>query len=151
MIVIRNRQRTIIIDVEMLMRDAQNILRYVQYEDYDLSIVITNDRTMRTYNRTFRQKDKTTDILSFPFYPYLKPGERIDPQFAEEKILGDLIISAPAVVRDAHAAGVELQERLRELLVHGILHLLGYDHIDDADYAIMHAEEQCILQKLMHK
>jgi len=148
MIFIRNRQRTVPIDRGFIQKNATEIVNILKYEGYDLSIVITNDRTMRTYNRTFRQKDKTTDILSFPFYSNIQPGKRIISRSDDEKILGDLIISAPAVVRDAAAEGISFDERMQILLVHGILHLLGYDHITDGDYKIMHARELRILRYL---
>lgn len=148
MILIKNNQRSIKVDVEQLQRDAQRILTALKYDDYDLSIVLTSDATMRVYNRDFRQKDKTTDILSFPFHPELKPGQRIKPTSEEEKNLGDLIIAPKYVFNDLERWGQTFEQRMRVLLVHGICHLLGYDHEKDEDYKVMHRKEKSLLKIL---
>lgn len=148
MITIYNRQRKVFVDIARMEADAECILDRLGYNDFELSIVITNDATIRRYNKTYRSFDKPTDILSFPFYTELRAGERIVPVSEEERILGDLIISAPYVVRDAERYGVSFEERMRVLLVHGIFHLLGYDHITDADYEEMHAQEEEMLAYL---
>jgi probable rRNA maturation factor len=147
-ITIRNTQRKIALNVQALACDAQFILDTLNYHDYDLGIWITNNKTIREYNRDYRHKDKPTDILSFPYYPDLKPGERIKPLSSEDKNLGDLIISAEYVARDAARYNISFHDRLRLLLVHGICHLLGYDHIEDADYRRMRAKEAFLLKKL---
>jgi probable rRNA maturation factor len=148
MILIKNTQRKVPLDVERLHKEAQAVLDILGYHDYDLGIWITTNRTIRAYNRTYRFKDKPTDILSFPYYPDLKPGERIRPTSDEEKNLGDIIISAEYVLQEAKKYGVTLDDRLRVLLVHGICHLLGYDHISDDDYRQMQAKETFILNTL---
>lgn len=147
MIYIRNTQRKIIVDTEKLMRDAQKMLDLLRYSEYDLSILITTNKTIRAYNKTYRHKDKPTDILSFPYHPSLRAGARIKPVFEEDKNLGDLILSAEYIVVAAQEYGVSFEERLHILLVHGICHLLGYDHITDADYRRMRAKESWLLRK----
>ncbi len=76
---------------------------------------------MRTLNRTYRKKDRTTDVLSFPFR---------EGAFASlhAHVLGDIVISLPMAARQAKAAGEPLRREIDRLLVHGLLHLLGYDH-----------------------
>ncbi|HVW99382.1 MAG TPA: rRNA maturation RNase YbeY [Candidatus Babeliaceae bacterium] len=148
MILIRNTQRTISINKELISQQAQQILNILNYSDFDLGIWITNDKTIRFYNREYRHKDKATDILSFPYYPELQAGKQIKAKTQEEKNLGDLIISAPYVLNEAQKLGVSLEDRLKILLVHGVCHLLGYDHIEDADYRRMRAKEAYIIKKL---
>ena len=148
MINIKNTQRKINIDIESLRKDAQTVLNALKYKDFDLGIWITNDKTIRTYNKTYRNKDKATDILSFSNYPELKVGERIKVTTEDDKNLGDLIISAEYVVVDAQKLGVSFEDRIKRLLVHGICHLLGYDHIKDADYIIMYKKEMSLLKKI---
>lgn len=148
MIIIRNRQRTVAVDVQHLQRDAERLLELLGYTGFDLTILITNDATMRRYNRTYRAVDAPTDILSFPFYTELKAGDRINARDEEERILGDLLISAPYVVRAAQQAGIPFAARMRILLVHGVCHLLGYDHIADEEYVRMHAQESLLLAHL---
>lgn len=149
MITLRNTQRTVFVDTKVLKEDAQAILRILKYKDFDLGIWITNDRTIRHYNKLYRGKDKPTDILSFSYWPNLKPGQRIKATTSEDKNIGDLIISAPYVAERLSSYGMSLQERLRVLLIHGICHLLGYDHENDADYRRMRAKEAAILKRLV--
>lgn len=148
MITIRNTQRKVAIDLVKLQGDAECILNKLRYANYDLGILIVNDAAMRAYNKQYRDKDKPTDILSFPYHTDLQPGQRIKPSSPDDKNLGDIIIDAPYVVREAQELGVGLDDRLRVLLVHGIYHLLGYDHMTDAEYALMHKKEKAMLKYL---
>lgn len=148
MITIKNTQRTVPMDRAFIIETAQKILDTVHYADFDLGIWITNNKTIRTYNRNFRHKDKATDILSFPYHPTLIAGKRIRVKHEEDRNVGDLIISAEYVVKEAEKYKVSLEDRMRVLLVHGVCHLLGYDHIEDHDYRRMRAKEAYILKKL---
>lgn len=145
---IRNAQQLIPIDEQKIVNHAAKILELLDYADYDLGILLCDDETMRTYNKKYRNKDNVTDVLSFPYHPALKPGERICPQTPDDKNLGDLIIAPTHVKKDAEALGVTLEKRLQVLLVHGICHLLGYDHIKDEDYEIMKQQEEYLLHEL---
>jgi probable rRNA maturation factor len=83
----------------------------------DLSIAIVSDRRMRALNRQFRGKDAVTDVLSFPS--------------DERGFLGDIVIAAGVSTRQAKAAGHTIQTEVRVLALHGLLHLIGYDHESD--------------------
>src|SRR5579872_2419579 len=148
MITVKNSQRTFKINVNDLKKDAQTILDALDYHDFDLGIWLTTNKTIQKYNRDYRGKDKPTDILSFSFYPNLKAGERIEACCDEDKNLGDLIISLEYVKRDAQKLGVTFEQRMKRLLVHGICHLLGYDHEKDADYKVMLKKEMGLLKKI---
>lgn len=148
MITIKNSQRKILIDAQQLKKDAQTLLDALRYCDFDLGIWLTSDATIRKYNKAYRNKDKVTDILSFPFYPQLKAGERIKAKNEEDKNLGDLIIAPHYVQKDLPRWGQTFEQRMRVLLVHGICHLLGYDHETDEEYAVMHRKELDLLKKL---
>jgi probable rRNA maturation factor len=90
----------------------------------DVTIVLAGDATLRRLNRTFRKKDKTTDVLSFP------SGRDGHPDGSRP--LGEIVISVPQAGRQAKAAGHARAIELRVLVIHGYLHLLGYDHeVDD--------------------
>ena len=93
MITIKNTQRTIPIDQLYITEVAQIILEELGYKDFDLGIWFTTNATIRTYNRTYRHKDKATDILSFAYHTDLKAGQKIKVKDADDKNLGDLIIS----------------------------------------------------------
>ena len=91
----------------------------------DVSVAIVSDRRMRALNRQFRGKDKVTDVLSFPSDPAtsLRAGER--------GFMGDIVIASGVAKRQAKAAGHSAQTEIRVLALHGLLHLLGYDHEHD--------------------
>ncbi|MGC2310812.1 MAG: rRNA maturation RNase YbeY [Candidatus Babeliaceae bacterium] len=148
MITLKNRQRKIKIDTARIIKEVQHILEILKYADFDIGIWITTNKTIRFYNKTYRHKDKPTDVLSFPYYPELKAGERIKPHCDDDKNLGDLILSAEYIVQEAKKHKVTFEARLCLLLVHGICHLLGYDHIQDADFRRMRTKEAFILKKL---
>lgn len=148
MILIKNTQRSIFVDVKKLQNDIEKILHSLGYDDFDIGIWLTTNKTIHKYNRDYRHKDKPTDILSFSFYPGLKPGERISAKNSEDKNLGDLIISVEYVQKAAKEFQQTLEQRLQILLVHGICHLLGYDHERDEDYKVMQKKENFLLKKL---
>lgn len=148
MIHIKNSQRKIHIDADQIEKDLHTILEALNYKDFDISVLVTTNKTIRAYNRDFRHKDKATDILSFPYHPELLAGKRIKVKEEEDKNLGDLIISAEYVIKDAAELKVTFEARMKKLLVHGVCHLLGYDHIIDADWRRMRAKEGFLLAKL---
>jgi probable rRNA maturation factor len=147
MVSIRNTQRTVKINLKSLEQQAQKMLATLGYADFDLGIWITTNPTIRHYNKTYRNKDKPTDILSFPFHPTLKPGQKIKPKNPEDKNLGDLIISAQFVKKDAPIRwNRSFEEQLTVLLAHGIAHLLGYDHETDQEFAVMQKVEKKLIR-----
>ena len=91
------------------------------FTDSELSVTIVGDRTIRRLNREYRGIDRPTNVLSFSMTEGDFPG--LNPQ-----LLGDVVISSDTVVREAHEEGISFSEKLGFLLVHGILHLAGYDH-----------------------
>ena len=105
----------------------------------DLSVALISDRRMRVLNRQFRGKDAVTDVLSFPADPStpLRAGTR--------GFLGDIVIAAGVAKRQARAAGHRIQTEIRVLALHGLLHLLGYDH--DADDGKMARAEARLRKK----
>jgi rRNA maturation RNase YbeY len=148
MILVRNTQRTIPVDTKKLKGDTEKILDALNYKDFDIGIWLCSNKTIQDYNKRYRNKDKPTDILSFPYHPELKAGERIKPETEEDKNLGDIIIAPAYVTKEAEKLGVTFEKRMKVLLVHGICHLLGYDHIKDEDYKVMHRKELALLKKL---
>jgi len=147
MITLLNNQK-IPVNKEQLKKDAQRILAYLDYPDFDLGIMLADNTTIHEYNKKYRNKDKPTDILSFPFHDKLKAGERIIAQTDAEKNLGDIIISPEYVQEDLPRWNQSFDKRMRTLLVHGICHLLGYDHIKDEDYEVMQKKEEELLKQL---
>lgn len=99
----------------------KGILRRVRVSGLDLDLTFVGDARIRTLNRSFRQKDKATDVLSFPLQD--KKRARKGDCF-----LGDVVISVPTARRQAKEQGRPLLDELLFLIIHGTLHLLGYDH-----------------------
>jgi rRNA maturation RNase YbeY len=147
MVVVENTQDTIDIDVEKLTADAQNILEQLNYGDYELNIWLADNDTIQEHNRDFRNKDEATDILSFPFHN-LKAGERIKPLTADDKHLGDLIISLEFV---HEKYPTNFYARMQKLLCHGICHLLGHDHDTEETDKEMLALEEKLLDNLLKR
>lgn len=149
MILLQNKQRKIQVDIKALERTASLMLTVLNYQDFDLGIMLTTNTTIQKYNRNFRNKDKPTDILSFPYHPTLQAGKRIKITHDEDKNLGDIIISLEYTKKNAEEVwGQTLEERLPILLAHGIAHLLGHDHMTDEEYKKMHRLELKLLKTL---
>ena len=148
MIIIKNTQRTMTFNTTQFKKNAQHILRVLGYGNFDLSIWLTTNTTIRKYNKQYRNKDKATDILSFPYHNTLKAGDTIVAGTKDDKNMGDIIISLEYVQKDAPRWGHSFAQRMDVLLVHGICHLLGYNHIQDADYVLMKAKEKVLLKEI---
>ena len=110
-------------------------------EPPEVSLVFTDDASIREINAEWRQQDKPTNVLSFPAFP-VTPGEKPGP------MLGDIVIARETVEREAVDLGKSFEEHLTHLLVHGFLHLLGYDHMETEEAEEMEALETRILASL---
>lgn len=148
MITIKNRVKKIKIDSKAIESGVKKMLSLDGYKDFDIGILFTTNKTMQKFNNTYRKKDKPTDILSFPYHYTLKAGQKVVVHEQEDKNLGDLIISLEYAKMDAEAKGYSFSEYLFILIAHGIAHLLGYDHITDAQYAKMRKKERALLDTL---
>ena len=145
MILIQNRVRAISFDVAAFEKKAATVLEYLNYKDFDLNILITTNKTVKKYNREYRNKDKATDIISFPYHPDLKAGQKIKVKTDDDRAIGDILIALEYVYKNRHNLEGTFIERMDRMLVHGIFHCLGYDHIEDKDYKVMYALEKKLL------
>lgn len=148
MIKIKNTQRSVKLDLKKIKQDAQIVLDALDYSDFDLGIWFTSNKTIRSYNKQYRNKDKATDVLSFPYHDTLKAGERIKVKSEDDKNLGDLILAPQYIIDDLLQWNDTFEHHMQRLLVHGVCHLLGYDHIKDEDYKVMKRKENTLLKKL---
>lgn len=106
----------------------------------DMTIVLTDDRQLHELNLDYLGVDAPTDVLSFP------AGE-VDPE-TEELYLGDIAISMPRAAQQAQTGGHPVEAEAQLLVVHGTLHLLGYDHSTEEEKAVMWSEQARVLEKL---
>lgn len=119
--ILKSRQSRYKVPLRKIRCLLKAILKAIQIPDLDLDVTFVDDLAIRKLNQKFRKKNKPTDVLSFPLY---EAGEaRRGGVF-----LGDIVLSVPTVVRQAREHGQTLIEELSFLLIHGVLHLLGYDH-----------------------
>ncbi|QFI64914.1 Metal-dependent hydrolase YbeY, involved in rRNA and/or ribosome maturation and assembly [Sinorhizobium alkalisoli] len=107
----------------------------------ELSLVFTDDASIRAINAEWRNQDKPTNVLSFPAFA-VTPGQMPGP------MLGDIVIAHETLKREAAELGKPFEEHLTHLLVHGFLHLFGYDHIEDGEAEKMEGLETRILARL---
>lgn len=110
-------------------------------EPPELSLVFTDDASIREINAEWRGQDKPTNVLSFPAFP-VTPGRMPGP------MLGDIVVAFETLRREAAEMGKPFEEHLTHLLVHGFLHLFGYDHIEDDEAEKMEGLETRILARL---
>jgi probable rRNA maturation factor len=123
-ILIRNQQRHRPLDKAKISKAALNILSLLDQSRYfgtELSILFVGDRKMQQLNTEYRGLRKSTDVLSFEAQIPVKSGE-------VSNILGDIVISVPRAESQADAYGADFYDEISRLLIHGTLHLLGYDH-----------------------
>lgn len=157
MITIQNKQRRYPQDTVALQKVAKKLLSEVHYPDFDIAVLFVSQKTMHKYNKEYRNKDSATDVLSFPFYPHLKPRQRIKAKTPDDLNLGDIIICPEYVFKQLSDAydwddksekekRALLDKRIVVLIVHGLCHLLGYEHETAAQYKSMRRKEKRLLQ-----
>lgn len=110
-----------------------------------LTILLADDARVQELNAQFRGKDKPTNVLSFPNHASL---ESLKESLPDDGYLGDIILAYETVAGEAQEQGKKLIDHLCHLVVHGSLHLLGYDHMDEGDAEVMESLEARILGEL---
>ena len=117
--------------------------------EVDVYITLTNNEEIHKINKEYRDVDRPTDVLSFPMYERDEiAGLKNDTDDEIEKILGDIIVSIEKVREQAEEYGHSFERELAYLVTHGMLHLLGYDHMIEEEKAVMRKREEEILETL---
>ncbi|MFZ5648668.1 MAG: rRNA maturation RNase YbeY [Bacillota bacterium] len=146
-VLISNLQEEVPFDGDLEELVEKVVLTVLEQEGYrdgaEVSLVITDDEYIKELNGKYRGIDSPTDVLSFAQHE----GEPM-PDTGEEDLLGDVVISLPAAVRQGEEYGHGLRRELAYLAAHGVLHLLGYDHCDPEDTAVMREKEEAALKAL---
>jgi len=141
-ICIHNRQRAVAIHTAAVKKQVLQIMAYLGCPEQELSVVFGSDRLLQELNRTYRHKNRPTNVLAFP-QSSTYAGEPVSA------MLGDVLVSLPTAAREARDLNQALEERVVYLLLHGILHLLGYEHEGSAaQRRRMEAREQEVLAHL---
>ena len=114
-----------------------------------ITITLTNPETIQKINQEYRKIDKATDVLSFPMFEKDELDKKIEQKdFVYEDILGDIVISIEKVEEQAKEYGHSFEREFSYMVVHGFYHLMGYDHIQEADKIKMRPKEEKILADL---
>ncbi|WP_373088023.1 rRNA maturation RNase YbeY [Sneathiella sp.] len=114
----------------------------------EISLVLTDDAGIQDLNREYRDTDKPTNVLSFPDTSLDAAELAAAAAMTEPLMLGDIVMARETLQREAAAQGKSLADHMAHLLVHGVLHLVGYDHIDDNEAQIMERLEIAVLHDL---
>ncbi|MBC5799728.1 MAG: rRNA maturation RNase YbeY [Candidatus Eremiobacteraeota bacterium] len=143
MIYVRNTTRKHALPLRRIERMTRALLAATGHPQASLSLSFVGDAAMRRLNREHRGYDCSTDVLSFPLYePFAVPAKALDRE--AELLLGDIIISVDVAARQAHAYEATLEAEITRLLVHGVAHLLGYDHEEPRERARMRQKERTL-------
>ena len=129
---ISDDQKERFVDCELLEIQGRNILFFLGCGNEELSVLLTDDKKIRELNKKYRGQDRATDVLSFP----QNEGEENEQDY---HLMGDVVISTVTAKRQASQHGLSLEEEIVLLLIHGILHLLGFNH--------ERSEEACHMKK----
>ncbi|MBL4630948.1 MAG: rRNA maturation RNase YbeY [Paraglaciecola sp.] len=131
------------------------LLSYQQMDNKEITVRIVNHGEIKQLNQQYRGKDKTTNVLSFPFEmpeftlpEGMENVEGVDIDDSMSNFLGDIVICAQVIKQESTEQNKQLRHHWAHILIHGTLHLLGYDHIDEQDAEEMENIEITVLQQL---
>ena len=139
-----------------LIMDAVMEMEHCPYET-TVNLLITDNAGIREYNKNYRNLDQETDVLSFPNIPFEHAGDFVPVELNEmdcfdpesgELILGDIILSVNRVLSQAQEYGHSVLREFAFLTTHSMLHLCGYDHVEEQDALVMENKQEAILKKL---
>lgn len=142
MIYYRNHVRASGVDSRALKRTLRALLHAVNESSATVSVSLVTDTAIRRLNRAHRGLDSPTDVLSFP----LDAPPRSECGDGPERMLGDIVISLDTARRQAAEYDASLQAELYRLLIHGLLHILGYDHVEAQERSRMELQERLLAQ-----
>ncbi len=140
-VLLRSEVESLSFSLDPLQNTADELLRLTGHGESELSILLVDDEKIRQLNSTYRAKDKATNVLSFPLFD--------DDDDSSPTMLGDIVISVDTAAREAKKQGNIFSDYLNILLVHGFVHLLGFDHERDETAArAMSAKEKELLKEI---
>ncbi len=136
-------------ETEKLFNDViEESLRYEEFDPQcEISLSIVNNEEIQEINKQYRDIDAPTDVLSFPLLTF-EEGEQADVNENDEIMLGDIIISIEKAISQAEEYGHGLKRELAFLTAHSMLHLMGYDHMEDEEREEMFEKQEAILNNL---
>ncbi len=121
----------------------------MEYSDHEISILFTDNLEIEELNNTFRGIKKPTNVLSFPMLDNNDNNKEEAIILPKTNLIGDVVISVETAIKEAEQAKITMEQRISQLLVHGILHLIGYDHEKGEDHFIEMEKKSLELIKLI--
>jgi probable rRNA maturation factor len=130
-----------------LTRKLAPLIPWLGMPEGDAEITLADDSAIRDLNKIYRKIDKPTNVLSFPQLEFDSPckpasGLRAPIEGAPPLLYGEIILSTETIFRDAAEAGARFKDELERMIIHGLLHLFGFDHVSDEDSEIMEQRER---------
>ena len=136
---IENRQKAVKLDLHRIRRVVRKLKKVLKCSDQEISLLFVDNEQIRQMNRQYLNRDHPTNVISFP----IREGDygHVNPQ-----ILGDVVISAERALQDAVAGDLSFDEEIDFLMIHGLLHLLGYNHegVDENEATKMRDKEDAV-------
>lgn len=136
-LLIDNRQKFIKLDLRRIRSDLLKAIKHLHCQDREISLSLVDDKNIKEINREYLGRDKPTNVISFG----MQEGEWQDIQPA---VLGDIVISVETAYRDSLVGNIVVDDEILFLFIHGLLHLIGYDHKDGV-------EEHAVMMKAKEK
>jgi len=128
---------------DFIKRISERVLEKLQIDkNLKVSVLVTNDCEIQSINKDYRNIDKPTDVLSFPQFDKIE-------DIMDGALLGDIVISIDTLKKQANENEIDVKREAAFLIIHGFLHLLGYDHIDEGEEEVMYDLQENILKSLV--
>lgn len=143
LLLIDNRQKLVKLNIRRIRSDLLKVLKYLQCQDREISLSLVDDKAIQAINLEYLGRDKPTNVISFG----MQEGEW---KAIQPAILGDIVISVETACRDALAGDMNVDDEILFLFIHGLLHLLGFDHekAGEEQAIIMKDKEKEIFEKI---
>ncbi|XP_046580424.1 endoribonuclease YbeY-like [Haliotis rubra] len=146
-LVLRNMQKLVKLNMRRLETEINILRKCFGVEQFDMSVLCICDEEMATLNSAYRRINSTTDVLAFPFYEGLDPGELPEDDNPDEMILGDIFLGVSHISDQCKKYDADFHGTLPIMLTHGMCHLLGYDHETEEQWRKMYSKELQILDE----
>lgn len=145
-------ERAILATTTVITQNLKKNPHFAGVQEVSLSLTLCGKAKIRTLNREYRHKDKATDVLSFPIYDNLRPDRSVLEKNLAQMDLGDLVICREIAMKQATEFGVTYPQEIIHLMVHGFLHLLGFDHeVSKKEEEIMEKYETKLVKAIYSK
>ncbi|XP_069110661.1 endoribonuclease YbeY-like [Argopecten irradians] len=151
-VIIHNLQRSVRLNLRVLERDVRYLRRLTGLTSFHMGIQCVDDDSISDANLTYRGVDGPTDVLAFPLIDGMDPNKPF-PEIAEpdRRLLGDLMLGIPYIHKHADLHREQLEETLSVMVLHGMCHLIGYDHETEEQWKQMYEKELNILEQFNQK